>query len=85
MSGMDKIPTQNDQKNALEHDIDLDKKIVKLGELNELAHKDLILLINTSSSLGKVAFGLVRNGKSADFPKGNDRLVSKYASHTTHL
>ena len=63
------------------------KKIVKLGELNELAYEDLILLINNSSSAGKVAVGLVMNAKSEDFPEGNckvawDRLVSKYALHT---
>ena len=44
-------------------------------------------MIDTGSSVGKVAFGLVKNMKSADFPKGNckiawDRLVSKYALHT---
>ena len=43
--------------------------------------------INTSSSVGKVAFGLVTNMKSDDFLEGNckvawDRLVSKYAPHT---
>ena len=61
-------------------------KIVKLGDLNELAYEDLIVSINTSSSIKKVAFGLVKNGKSAYFPKGSckiewDRLVSKYAPH----
>ena len=47
----------------------------------------MILSINTSSSVGKVAFGLVKNAKSEDFPEGNckvawDRLASKYAPHT---
>ena len=46
-SGMDKIPSQDEHKNAIEGDMDLNKKIVKLGELNELAYKDLIILINT--------------------------------------
>ena len=85
--GVDKIPTQEEYDEALEGDDDLDKKIVKLGELNELAYEDLILSINTNSSMGKVAFGLVKNAKSVDFPEGNckvawDRLVSKYAPHT---
>ena len=62
-------------------------KTVKLGELNELAYEELFLLINTSSSVGKVAFGLVKNTKSADFPQGNckialDRLVSQHAPHS---
>ena len=41
--------------------------------------------INTNASVGKVAFGLVRNTKSLEFPKENlnwDRLVNKYALHT---
>ena len=80
--GVDKIPMQEEYENALEGDDDLDKKIVKLGELNELAYEDLILSINTSYSVGKVAFRLVKNAKSEDFLEGNckvawDRLVSK--------
>ena len=76
---------QNEHNNALNGDTDLDKKIVKLFELNEL-YEDLILWIITSSSVGKVTFGLVRNVKSADFLEGNskiawNRLVSNYASH----
>ena len=65
--GVDKIPTQEEYKSALEGDKDLNKNIVKLGELNELAYEDLILSINTSSSVGKVAYGLVKNTKSEDF------------------
>ena len=85
--GVDEIPMLEEHESALEGDEDLDKKIVKLGELNELVYKDLILLINTSSSVGKVAFGLVKNANSEDFLEGNckmawDRLVSKYALHT---
>ena len=84
---MDKIPTQDEYESALEGDDDLDKKIVILGELNELAYEYLILSINTSSSVSKVAFGLMKNKISKDFPEGNckvawDRLVSKYAPHT---
>ena len=87
MPGVDKILTKEEYKSALEGDEDLNKKIVKLDELNELAYEDLILLINTSSSVGKVAFGLVKNAKSEGFLEGNcklawDRLVSKYALHT---
>ena len=62
-------------------------KILKLGELNELAYEDSILLIKASSSVGKVAFDLVKNAKSRDFSEGNckimwDRLVSNYVLHT---
>ena len=78
MSGMDKIPTQDEYKNALEGDTDLNKMIVKLGELNELHF--------IMSIVGKVAFRLVRNAKSEDFLEENckvawHRLVSKYAPH----
>ena len=80
--GVNKIPTHEEYEEALEGDNELDKKIVKLGELNELAYKDLILSINTNSFVGiKRTFGLVKNAKSVDFPEGNckiawDRLVS---------
>ena len=84
--GVEKIPTQDEYESVLEGEEDLEKKIVKLGELNDLAHEDLILLINTSSSIGKVMFGLVKNAKSEDFLDGNckvawNRLVRKYALH----
>ena len=49
MPGVDKIPMQKEYENALEGDPDHNKKIVKLGQLNELAYEDLILFINTSS------------------------------------
>ena len=59
--------------------------MIKLGELNELAYKDLILSINTSSSVGKVEFRLVRNAKNAAFPEGNFKIVcyrlTKYVPH----
>ena len=42
-------------------------KTSKIGELNALAYKDLILSINTSSSIEKVVFGLVKNAKNEDF------------------
>ena len=85
--GVDKIPTQDEYESALDKDEDLNKKIIKLGELNKLAYEDLILSINTSFSVGKVAFGLVKNAKSEDFLEGYckvawARLVSEYAWHT---
>ena len=53
MSGIDEIPTQDEYENALEDDMDLDKKIIKLAELNDLAHEVLILFFNTTSSVVK--------------------------------
>ena len=43
--------------------------------------------INTNSSVEKVAFELIRNAKSLEFPERNckiawDKLVNKYALHT---
>ena len=44
-------------------------------------------MVNTSSSIGKVAFGLMKNAKSEDFLEGNckvawDPLENKYVLHT---
>ena len=47
---------QDEYEKALEGDTDLDKK---LGELNMLAYKDLILCINASFTVQRAAFGLV--------------------------
>ena len=41
------IPMQEEYDNNLEGDAGLSKKIIKLGELNELAYEDLISSINT--------------------------------------
>ena len=61
---------------------DLNKIILKSKELNELANWDLMLSINTNSSVRKVAFGLVRNAKSLEFKIAWDRLINKYALYT---
>ena len=66
--GVDKIPTQEEYENALEGDDDLDKKIVKLGELNEPAYEALILSINTSSSVRKSCFWASEKCKKQRFP-----------------
>ena len=42
-SGVDEIPTQNEEENALEGDTDLDKKIIKLGESNKFVYENLML------------------------------------------
>ena len=53
MSGMDKISMQDEYEHALKGGMDLDKKIIKLGDLNELAYEDLILSVNTIPPLEK--------------------------------
>ena len=40
--GVDKIPTQEEYDEALEGNNNLDKRIVKLGELNELAYEGAV-------------------------------------------
>ncbi len=52
-----------------------------------MAYKDLVLSINHTTRLGKVAFSLIKNCKSDDFPKGKyklawERSVKKYKPHT---
>ena len=64
---MDKIPTQDEYENAMEGDADLNKKVVVLGELSELAYDDLIFLINTSFSVEKVAECRFSQGKLWDW------------------
>ena len=43
MSGVDKIPPQDEYQNAIEGGMDLDNKITKLGELNVLESNDSII------------------------------------------
>ena len=66
---VDKLPMQKENKDAIEGETDLNKKIVKLGSLYELAHEGLIL-INTSLAARKVVFGLVKNEKHLEFVEG---------------
>ena len=73
--GTEKVPTQEQIDLAESSSSSTDKKIIKLGELNELAYKDIVLSINHMSSSGKVAFSLIKNCKSEEFPKGNCRLA----------
>ena len=85
--GKEKIPTQAEFDLAELGTTDEDKKTVKVGLLNELAYEDIILSISHTSKSGKVAFNLVKNCKSDDYPEGNcrlawDRLVKKYEPHT---
>ena len=65
-----------------------DKKILELAKLNKKCYRDLMLSMNCSTIKGKVAFRLVKNCKSSEYPEGNSRLVwkrlnAKFASKTT--
>ena len=49
------IHMKKEFENALKGDMDQQLKIIKLGELNELTHEDLILFINNNYLVGKIA------------------------------
>ena len=83
--GSEEIPTQEEYAQAL---VDKENDIKKLAELNEDAYEELILSMGHTTSKGKIAFSLVKNSKSSEYPEGNckiawDRLVAKYAPHAT--
>ena len=64
---------QEEYEDTQEDDMDLDKKAVKLGEINELADEDLILSIKTSYALGKAVFGLMMNEKVMSSPMKGEK------------
>ena len=85
--GKETVPKVSAYAEAEGKDDATSKKIVKLGESNEEAFEDVILSINHTTKQGKVAFSLVKNCKTSDYPEGNcklawDRLVAKYAPKT---
>ena len=90
--GVDKVPTATEvedveAKAKSNRDAD-DKKILALRDSNKLAYRDLILSINHKTKEGKVAFKIVKNTKSKDYPDGNSteawsHLVRKYSPKTT--
>ena len=73
--GVEKILTWDEYESVLEGDEDLYIMIVKLGELKEDVYEDLFLSINTSFSVGKVSFSLLKNIKSEYFRDGNWKLA----------
>ena len=54
--GLDKVPMHDEFEEDHEGDIDFRKKVVRLGELNELACKVFILYINICFKIRKVLF-----------------------------
>ena len=61
-----------------------DNAVMTVGQLNELAHQNIILLIDYKTKEGNVAFKLIKDCKRKPrFPEGNCylawvRLASKY-------
>ena len=86
-TGRDKIPKLDELLLAELGSTDDDKAIVQVAELNLLAYEDIVLSINATTGKGKIAFSLVKNCKTDDFPMGNcrlawDALKWKYEPHT---
>ena len=75
--GKVKVPTESE--------ITCGESVVKKREeFNEEAFEDIILSINHTTREGKIAFSLIKNCKTSDYPEGNcklawDRLIAKYA------
>ena len=87
LTGRVRIPTAREYELALLGDSPEDRETVRIAQLNEEAFEDIILSIDHTTKHGKIAFRLVKNCKSAEFPEGNaklawDRLNSKYESKT---
>ena len=68
--GVGEVTIQEEFEETQEDDTDLDKKVIKLGELHKPAYEDLVISINPSSAVGIVAFGLVRKSKKFGVPCG---------------
>ena len=49
--------------------------MLKIVELNEQAFKELALPIYVSSSVGKIAFGIVKSCKTKEYEDGNTALA----------
>ena len=87
--GKKNSPTDSEYQQALavSPETPTSKETIVLAELNEEAYEDIILSIDHGTKQGKVAFSLIKNCKSSDYPEGNcklawDRLVAKYAPKT---
>lgn len=85
--GKERVPTASEFAAASAGSSDNDKKIVKRAELNQEGCEDIILSINHTTRQGKVAFSLVKNCKTTEYPEGNinlmwSRLEAKYAPKT---
>ena len=69
--GRSEIPTLAKLTAAEKCKTDIEKRVTQHGNLNELGYEDLILSINGESAAGKVAFNLVKNCKTTEYPEGN--------------
>ena len=81
------IPTVEQYDAVVGKDDADSKKIVDLANKNEEAFEDIILSIYHTTTEGKVAFRLVKNFRTASYPKGSwklawEHLLAKYAPKT---
>ena len=51
-----------------------DKNVIELWKLNQKAFTDLILSTDHTTPQGKIAFRLIKNSKSKDYPEGNSKV-----------
>jgi gag-polypeptide of LTR copia-type len=51
------------------------KRLSRITDLNEIAFTELILSIDVNNSNGKIAFGIVKSGKTKEFEDGNAALA----------
>lgn len=66
---------------------DAGKALQKIVDSNDMAYEQLILSMDITKSGGKVAFGIIKGSKSADYEDGNGtvawtRLLNKYSPKT---
>ena len=82
-----KEPLMSDNKISKLTDSAKKTTLEKNAELNVLAYEELILSMDISKPTGKIAYKLIDNCKTDDFPEGNSalawkKLMSKYAPTT---
>ena len=66
--GTDSVPTQSKYEAAVTA---IDAAVKDLAQKNEEAFEDIILSIDHIDPKWRVAFSLVKNCKSAEYPEGN--------------
>ncbi len=72
--GKEKIPTDVE---VLDPTKDADKIKIDIKEKNEIAYGELILMMDTEKSAGRVAFNIVKRSKTTDYPDGNADVAWK--------
>jgi hypothetical protein len=74
VDGIIAIPKSNE---VLDEAKEMDLKKIAIRKMNNLAYSELILLIHTTQSEGKVAFSIVKGSKSTDYKDRNTNKAWK--------